>query len=182
MLGDSVSLTHDGRGEKSRSVFPPAWRGLMQGVGFSLRRFGVAEMNWKVCTSGAGVWLALAASALFFNHHEVTFRRLPDAKAALAASGYHCVSDCAGGDIGCGFMISREAISWHEVGTLRKAGPMGREWQGKVWVTINPDCWRLQTIPDQAGARVWGAVVAFGDDELLRELDALLRPPSFGAL
>ena len=139
-------------------------------------------MKWKVCISSAAVCMALVASVLFFNHHEVTFRRLADVKTALAAAGYHCISDSAGGDISCGFLISRDAITWNEAGTLCKSGPMGRQWQGKVWVTINPDCWRLQSIPDQAGTRVWGAVVAFGDDELLREIDTLFSPPFFGTL
>src|SRR5437879_5638958 len=107
-------------------------------------------MKWKVCTSSAAVCVALVASALFFKHHEVTFHRLCEAKALLAAAGYHCISDSANGDTGCGFLISRKAISWSEAGTLCKSGPMGQAWRGKVWVTLNPDCWRLQSIPDQA--------------------------------
>jgi hypothetical protein len=169
MLDHGVSYLHAGRG-----VFPPAWRWLTRRVGFSFLRFGVYPMNWKVCVSSAAVCVALAASPLFFHHHEVTFRHLPDAKAALAAAGYFCISDSSAGEISTGFLISRQAIAWHEAGSLCKAGPMGRAWQGKVWVTINPACWRLLSIPDQAGTRVWGDVIAFGDDELLREIDTLL--------
>lgn len=129
-------------------------------------------MNWKVGTFGAVLLTALAGAAFVCKHDEVSFGRLHEAKARLAALGYHIVSDSANGQISTGFLISRNAVAWNEAGTLCKSGRMGPEWRGKVWVTLNPEIWQLHTVPEEAGVRVWGAVVAFGDDELLQEIEA----------
>jgi hypothetical protein len=131
--------------------------------------------RWNVGAAGA-LLLALAVGYGFTrnNHEDITFARIQDAKARLAKSGFYCTTDCANGQISCGFMLSRKASSWSEVCTMRKSGAMGPEWQGKVWVTLNPQAWQIESIPDQAGVRVWGAVVAFGDDEFLREIEAAL--------
>ena len=129
-------------------------------------------MSWKGFVTGAAVLAVLTGFASFAKHHEVTFDRLQQAKTKLAALGYHCTSDTANGELGCGFMISRGALNWNEVGSVCKTGPMGPEWEGKLWVTLNPSCWRLEGVPDHAGVRVWGATAM-----VLAEFLALLGWP-----
>jgi hypothetical protein len=139
-------------------------------------------MKWSVSLSCAAVLVAVAGSFFLLQRQAATFEHLQDAKARLDAAGYFCVADNAHGYIGCGFLLSRNAVKWSEAGQLCKSGPMGPEWKGKVWVTLNPQCWRLESIPDAAGTRAWGAVVAFGDEDLLREIDELLSQTSFGII
>lgn len=131
-------------------------------------------MNWKVGTCGAVVLAALAGIALYAKQHDVSFDRLQEAHARFSDLGYFCTADSASGRIGCGFLISRKAVTWSEVGSLCKTGPMGPEWEGKVWVTLNPEFWLLQAVPNEAGVRVWGAVIAFGDEAFLSEIEATL--------
>jgi hypothetical protein len=131
-------------------------------------------MTWKVGMLGAVILTALAGASFFTKQHDVSFKRLQEAHTRLTKLGYYCTSDSANGKIGCGFLISRKAVMWNDVSTMCKSGPMGPEWEGKVWVTLNPDIWQLQGVPEQAGVRVWGAVVAFGDDKLLHEIEDLL--------
>ncbi len=128
-------------------------------------------MKFKVWVAGAAVVLAFAGVSFYFKPHDVAFNGLHDAQAKLAALGYHCTSDAQNGQIGVGFMISREAIAWHDVGTLNKSRGMGPQWHGKVWVTLNPQYWRLEAVPEETGVRVWGSVIAYGDDEVLNEID-----------
>ena len=127
---------------------------------------------WKVCAGGAALLLLSAGVAFFTRPHDVAFDRCKRRWLKLALLGFHVTSDCANGQLSCGFMLSRQASSWLDVCTLRKSGTMGPEWQGKVWVTLNPNAWQLESVPERAGVRVWGSVVAFGDDELLREIEA----------
>lgn len=129
--------------------------------------------RWMVCACAAA--LLMCAGAMYAArqcHDDVSFDRLQEAKTKLATLGFHCTTDCADGQLSCGFLLSRTSTSWSDVCKLRKSGVMGPEWQGKVWVTLNPTVWQLESIPDHAGVRVWGAVVAFGDDELLREIES----------
>ncbi len=131
-------------------------------------------MSWKVGVLSAVLLTVLGGVAYVVKQNDVAFDRLQEAQAALAARGFYCTSDTANGQVGCGFLISRTAMKWNEVGMLCKTGPMGPEWDGKVWVTLNPDFWRLEVLPEQAGVRVWGAVVAYGDEEFLKEIDEAL--------
>ena len=132
-------------------------------------------MKFKVLVSCAMVFVAMAGSAVFFKHSGATFERLAEAKARISELGYFCTTDSESGQIGCGFLISRTTIDWSQTGLLRKTGPMGPEWQGKVWVTLNPRFWRLEAVPDQAGVRVWGSVIAFGDEDFLEEIESSLE-------
>jgi hypothetical protein len=129
---------------------------------------------WQVCAGGATLLVLTAAIAFFTRHHDLTFDRLHEARSKLATMGLHVTSDCANGQFSCGFMISRSSATWSDVCCLRKSGTMGPEWRGRVWVTLSPNDWRIESIPDRAGVRVWGSVIAFGDDELLREIEASL--------
>lgn len=113
---------------------------------------------------------------------ESTFAHLCDAKSHFVQAGFHCISDSASGELGSGFLLSRENVSWLEAGTLCKVGQMGPKWKGKVWVTFNSERWQLRTMPENAGARVWGSVIAFGDEELLDEIDSALKKSPFPVL
>lgn len=131
--------------------------------------------RWQVRASAAVLVVLAGAFYCTRNYDDVIrFDQLPQAQARLANLGFFCTTDCADGQLSCGFLLSRNSSSWSDVCQLRKTGSMGPEWRGKVWVTLNPSCWELKSVPDQAGIRVWGAVIAFGDDELLREIEAAL--------
>jgi len=131
-------------------------------------------MQFKVGLCGAVVLTVLFGNAFYFKGSEVKFAKLRDAQVKLAELGYHCTSDSANGDLGSGFLVSRKPVPWSEVGMICKSGPMGKEWQGKVWVTFNPEYWSLEAVPDNAGVRVWGSIVAFGDEALLSEIESAL--------
>lgn len=138
-------------------------------------------IRWMLA-AGAVVVFATAGLAYVARQHEITFLHLRDAKVSLLSAGFHCTSDRADGLLSTGFLISRQSISWSDAGSLRKVGPMGAEWKGKVWVTFTRNDWRLESLPEQAGMRVWGTVVAYGDEDLLSELDESLVSAPFSWL
>jgi hypothetical protein len=129
---------------------------------------------WKGCAGALALMLLCGALNLFTRAPEVNFERIQDAQSKLASLGLHVTTDGAGGQLSCGFLLSRNAATWTDVCMLRKNGAMGPEWRGRVWVTLSPSVWQLESVPERAGVRVWGSVVAFGDDELLREIEAAL--------
>lgn len=126
-------------------------------------------------TAGALLFLALAGLTYGSRAPDPSFTNLDEARARLASAGFCCATDNANGKVVGGFVVSRECVTWSEAATLRKTGKMGAAWKGKAWVTMNSNVWQLQTIPDQAGLRDWGGVFAFGDQELLAELEAALQ-------
>jgi hypothetical protein len=139
-------------------------------------------MTRWVIAAGAVVVLSTAGLAHVAKQHEITFLHLRDAQARLLGAGFHCTSDRADGKLATGFLISRESVTSTQVGTLCKVGPMGPAWKGKVWVTFNSKDWQLSSLPEHAGVRVWGTVIAYGDEDLLSELDDSLAPTPFSFL
>ncbi len=135
-------------------------------------------IRW-ILTAGAVIVLATSGLAFFAKQHEITFEHLRDAQTRLLGAGFYCTSDRADGALSTGFLISRQWVSCTEASTLCKARPIGPDWKGKVWVTFSSDAWRLATLPEHAGHRVWGTVIAYGDEELLSELDESLAPAYF---
>jgi len=131
-------------------------------------------MKWTLAIVGATVICGLVAVGFYDRESRVAFVNLADAKARLEGTGLYCIPDSAGGKLATGFLLSREPMTWSQVGSLCKIGPMGPAWQGKVWVTFSAPVWQLQTLPEKAGLRVWGNVLAFGDEKLLREIDGRL--------
>jgi hypothetical protein len=127
--------------------------------------------GWLICTT---VLLTLTGYAVYAKPHGVSFQTLPEAKAKLDAAGFPCIADSSDGKLGTGFVVSREVTSWLEAGALCKAGPLGPEWKGKVWVGFNPHYYNLETIPDGAGVRIWGEIIAFGDADFLSQIDDAL--------
>jgi hypothetical protein len=132
------------------------------------------SMNWKSWTMTMGTLLLLAGVAFWSRSQVLSFDHLDDVKSRVHAVGYYCAADVADERVCSGFLISREPVSVDDAGSLCKAGRMGPEWRGRVWVTISPSCWQLQTVPDGAEVRRWGAIIAFGDGELLSEIDRTL--------
>lgn len=128
--------------------------------------------DWKVCASVLALVLVSGTITWLGRDPGMGFERIHEAQSKLAGLGLHVTTDRANGHVSCGFMLSRDAAKWTDVCLLRKTGSMGPEWRGRVWVTLNPSVWQLESIPDHAGIRVWGSVIAFGDDELLREIEA----------
>ena len=133
-------------------------------------------MTWKTILGGAMIVLVAGSVAALVKRQSVGFEGLDAAKSDLRAAGYYCVADSADGRYCGGFMVTREMVSSDAVNSMRKVGEMGPAWKGKVWVTLNPGYWRLELIPDDAATRTWGNVIAFGDADLLQELDSILEP------
>jgi hypothetical protein len=101
----------------------------------------------------------------------ITFADVQDAHRSIEAAGFCCASDRADGKIVSGFLISREPVSGDEIRTLRKVGSMGPEWKGKVWLLHLKNA---RSTPDDGGVRVWGDVLAIGDNDLLNEIESAL--------
>ena len=127
-------------------------------------------MRWTGWVIGTLV-IFLTGGFFLYPKTEMPFHNLREAQRYFAAAGYQCTSDCVNGQLGTGFLISRQSVAWSDVSCLCKIGNMGPQWQGKVWVTIHTPNWRLGAIPDDATASTWGELVAYGDQELLSELD-----------
>jgi hypothetical protein len=106
---------------------------------------------------------------------EVVFANLSDAKTALRAAGFICTPDCISGDLGSGFVVSRQDMPRSQIYKLLKCGPMSSAWKGKVWAHHNSNVCRLATIPDNAGARQWGEILIFGDPDFLDEVEDALQ-------
>jgi hypothetical protein len=104
---------------------------------------------------------------------------LPEARTRLQAAGFHCISDEPGAGNMAGFLVSRKPATREEAARLCKGGRMTAAWAGKAWVTVTAPHWALADVPEGAGVRAWGNMVAFGDEEVLRQLDELLAPNSF---
>ena len=131
-------------------------------------------MKWIRWFVGVVAILGLAGLVYSTRQSVVTFAHLCDAQTWFLRAGFQCTPDCATGKLGSGFLLSRQSATWNEAGKLCKVGRMGPEWRGRVWVTFNTRQWQLQSIPEDAGTRRWGAIIAFGDPELLNELDGIL--------
>src|SRR5437879_1401988 len=112
-----------------------------------LRLLNMKLMTLVALSAGTTTVLGVGSLAYIAKRHDITFDHLRDAKSALVAAGYHCTSDCANGRLSSGFLLSREDVSWSDASKLCKVGVMGPEWKGKVWVTLSPDYWQLQSIP-----------------------------------
>ena len=103
--------------------------------------------DWIMGTSVVAVLLLIVW--LLWPPPAVSFDDLDQARASIAAEGFHCVSDRADGCIGSGFVVSREEATFGQVNLLCKAGPLGPGWKGKVWVRSH--------VP----GRVWTAIQVY---------------------
>jgi hypothetical protein len=130
--------------------------------------------NWKLLVAGAALLVGTASLGYCFKPASVSFRDLDDARTVLESHGFYCIADADDQVSNTGFMVSHESATVDEARGLCKVGKMGAAWKGRVWVTLNPAHFRLETVPDLAGVRMWGDIVAFGDEDLLREIDAAL--------
>ncbi len=131
-------------------------------------------MKWTLAALGAIVIVGLVTFGFRERQSDLAFANLADAKTRLMGAGFYCTPDSADGSLAAGFLLSRIPTTWNEAGALRKIGPMGPAWQGKAWVTFSTPIWQLHTLPEGAGLRSWGKVLAFGDETLLREIDGRL--------
>jgi hypothetical protein len=132
-------------------------------------------MKWSLAILGAVAIAGLSTLGFRARELDMTFVNLAEARSRLADAGYYCTTDRLDGTLATGFLLSREPAQWNEAGALRKIGAMGSQWHGKAWVTFSSPLWQLQTLPENAGLRVWGKVIVFGDENLLREIDDLSR-------
>jgi hypothetical protein len=166
--------------EKAVKLFE---RDFLTGVEWMWPAFGSCfewstAMSWKIWLAGGVSLLVLVSVTCYARPQVVAFSRIGDVHTQLVEAGYYCTSDSSSGMVTDGVMISRQPSTREEAASLCKVGPMGPRWQGKVWITVTKPTWSIETIPDEAGVRTWGSIIAFGDPELLRDLDAVLAPKS----
>ena len=122
---------------------------------------------------GSFVFTLLIASSYWVNSKSATYRDLKQTYTVVVLQyGLHCRSDRNDGEIASGFMISRKPLAWEDVNEVPKVRPMRLEWQGKVWVTSHMNLQYPQvTIPDKAKLHIWGTMFAFGDEDIISELE-----------
>lgn len=122
----------------------------------------------------AALAVLLGTAWFFLPPRAVSFGNVRDASVHILAQGFHCTSDRMDGQLDNGFLVTRDQTTWNEVNTVAKAGPMGPEWKGKVWVSgAYPN--QIWNMPDGAPARLWGGVYAFGDGDFLAEIELALQ-------
>jgi hypothetical protein len=130
-------------------------------------------MKWRIFASLAAIGLLFFFLAYF--NAPVTFRDLMQAQRELNDAGFRCTSDRADGDSVNGFIVSREPISWEVANAMWKGGPTGAAWKDKVWISKQSTVMPLENVPNIQAPRVWGKVLAFGDQEFLDEIEVALR-------
>jgi hypothetical protein len=147
---------------------------------FPLRLASASGSNvpmWKFALFGVAMLTAAAGLDRAVRTRIVPVHNLPEARSRLEAAGFHCVSDEPAAGNMAGFQVSRTPSAREEVARLRKSGPMTAAWKGKAWVTVSAPHWNLALVPEGATVRAWGHVVAFGDEQVMRELDEVLASP-----
>lgn len=138
-------------------------------------------MRWKSLLLIAFAILVVAA-CYYFWPKSVSFPDIHDARAAVEEAGYHCIADRADGKVNNGFFVTRRPLAWEDANEMWKAGLLGEEWKGRVWVTRNSANLPLATSHDDVAPRIWGNVLALGDPELLDELETTLQNPPVGTM
>jgi hypothetical protein len=118
------------------------------------------------------VFIALLGSLL--HRRATSFESLAQGYEMLRARGYHCIGDRHDGKIEGSFIVSRDRLTWNDVASMYMAGPMGPNWKGRAWVIRKSATARQYTSPGDAMPRVWGSLWAFGDEELLDEIEQSL--------
>ena len=139
-------------------------------------------MKWKLRALGAAVVLGVAVAISIFEHRlavddpVIAFASTHEAFASVKAAGFCCTADNPGGRIDNGFLVSRMEFQWQAIFLMHKGIFSASEWKGKVWFARRTASARLQdAVPDGAGVRVWGNVIAFGDADFLDELERALK-------
>jgi hypothetical protein len=127
-------------------------------------------------------WLGLVGLAFFLGliavlmqRRPLDFQNLDEAAAKAKEVGFFVMSDRADGIIEVGFLVTPDPANTTDANNLFKIGKMGPEWNKKVWVTRTSRLSNLVAISDGAVLHYWGNVVAFGDSQMLDELEAKLR-------
>jgi hypothetical protein len=105
----------------------------------------------------------------------IVFANVTEASVNIKAAGFHCTSDRNDGIIQSGFLITTEEANWKVANDLCKVGKMGPDWKGKVWISYSGLTGTLCNVPDDATTRTWGGVCAFGDSNLLDQIEGTLR-------
>jgi hypothetical protein len=131
-----------------------------------------------------GFLCILSLAVLFLEQRQAcAFDNLHHAHTQLVKAGYCCASDREVGRLQYSFVLSPDALTRTDVVAMRRAGPMGRDWKGRVWIVAPASASAMVTAPGDVPPRVWGAVWAFGDRELLDEIERRrLGRPFFGML
>jgi hypothetical protein len=129
--------------------------------------------RWILAVAGVAAFLGLCWA--LNSPTPIVFPTVPEACVNVTAAGFHCTSDREDGVIAHGFLVTTEKTDWNVANNLCKIGKMGPEWKGKVWVTFTASKGALCVLPDDAATRSWGSVCAFGDEDLLNQIEGTLR-------
>lgn len=126
-------------------------------------------------TCSAVVVLLIAVRWYLSAYTPISFNDLPDAVSCIRVAGFHVTSDRIDGEIQTGFLVTAEQATWKDANDLVKVNKIGPEWKGKVWVTIIGETGAHGVVPEEANARTWGRVCAYGDKDLLNQVEYALQ-------
>jgi hypothetical protein len=129
--------------------------------------------RWILALAGMAAFLGLCWALT--SPPPIVFPNVPEACVNVTAAGFHCTSDREDGIIAHGFLVTTDETDWRVANSLCKIGKMGPEWKGKVWVTYSNTRGALCVLPDDAASRTWGTVCAYGDADLLNQIEGTLR-------
>jgi hypothetical protein len=106
----------------------------------------------------------------------VAFGAIEEASIAVQNAGLCITADNPSGNITKGFLVSREPLHWLEIVPMSNGTYFAAEWKGKAWLARRWADWRIpDSIPEGAGVRVWGDIVAYGDPDFLDVLERALK-------
>lgn len=129
--------------------------------------------RWIIAIAGVVAFLVMCW--LLNSPSPIVFPNVQEACVNVTAAGFHCTSDREDGVVAHGFLITQDETDWQAANNLCKIGKMGPEWKGKVWVTYTNNNGAICVLPDDASSRLWGSVCAFGDADLLNQIESTLR-------
>jgi hypothetical protein len=107
-------------------------------------------MKLKGSIVGA-VSILLICTVVLDRRNKIEFKSLRESKSRLEAIGFHCIPDRSDGSWAAGFIVGRSPGSWEQVNTMCKSRPLGPDWKGKAWVSVNSPLWRSEHMPEKAG-------------------------------
>jgi len=126
--------------------------------------------RWSLATFGIVCGISVVGLLLDFRC-ACAFENLQQAHESITRVGYHCVGDREDGQLQYSFVVSRMPITRADVVGMRKVGAMGSTWKGRIWIVAPSSDVPLLTAPGEVPPRVWGRVLAFGDADLLDEIE-----------
>jgi hypothetical protein len=134
----------------------------------------IRQMQIRAYIGAAVLAVLIAFLGSLLHRRATSFESLAQGYEMLRARGYHCIGDRHDGKIHGSFIVSRDRLTWNDVASMYMCGPIGPRWKGRAWVIRTAPTAIQYTSPGDAAPRVWGSLWAFGDEELLDEIEQSL--------